>query len=131
VLRYAAIVNDFRVIELAKLLYYEKIPESSLTYLLHNFPLPEGDVPTVVCGISRTESGQVVCDGAVTKVATGLRYQQRVQKYGYEYRGGVEARIEISPEQFVTEPSGTLASLRSRVLASRPSKHSLVWQIAS
>lgn len=129
--RYAAIVNDFRIIELTKLLCYEKIPERSLAYLLHDFPLLEVQVPTVVGGISREEHGQVVCEGAVTKVATGLQYQQRVQKYSYEYRGGVEARIELSPEQFVTEPSGLLAQLRPRVLASRPSKHALVWQIAS
>jgi len=130
VARYAALVNDFRLIELAKLLAYAKVPERHLDYLLHDSPLPEVHVPTVVSGIFREERGQVACEGTITKVATGLHYEQRVHQYSYAYRGGVEARIDLSPEQFVTEPSGPLAQLRSRALASRPSKQALVWRIS-
>lgn len=92
--------NDFRSIALAKLLCYEQVSAHSLTYLLHAFPLADIPVPTVVSGIAREKRGKIVCEGTITKVATGLRSQQQIQQYTYAYHGGVEVRIEFVPEQF-------------------------------
>jgi hypothetical protein len=127
--RYAALVSDFRAIELARVLRYERIPNSNLAYLLGECPMSEVDVPSVVSGIFRDEQGQVVCEGTITRVATGLQHDQRVQRYRYAYRGGVEARIELIPDQFVADASGIFAKLKARVFASRPSKHALTWHI--
>jgi hypothetical protein len=129
--RRARLVGDFRVIELAKVLHYERIPVESLVYLLHHYPLAEVHVPTVVGGIFHDEQGQVVCERTFKKVATGLLYKQRVQRYSYGYCGGVEARGELSTAQFSPDSSGILATLVSRVRAARPADHALVWQIAS
>jgi hypothetical protein len=91
----------------------------------------EVEVPSVVSGIFRDKQGQVVYKGTITRVATGLQFYQRVRRYRYAYRSGVEARIELIPDQYVADASGIFAKLKARVFAPAPSRHAPAWHIDS
>jgi hypothetical protein len=131
--RWASIVQDFRAIEVAQLLRFKHVPIQSLQYFLHDHPLTEVETPTYVGGIRREESGEVVCDSAISerRMVHGISVgsTERVQRYHLTSRGGVEAKVEISEENFEEEHSGALTDLHRRVRASRPSSRALFWSL--
>lgn len=130
---YAQLRQDFRVIEVAQLLRFKRVPAQSLQYFLQDYSLTEVMVPEFVGGIRREEQGEAVCDTEISerqapqgKLISGT---ERVQRYHLTSRGGVEAEVQLAPEHFVEERSGVLADLRRRVRASRPSAQALLWPI--
>jgi hypothetical protein len=110
------------------------IPSLALTYLLEGCELPAEPVPNYAGGIWREEQGEVVCENAIeeSETPTGrlIKSNARSQRYHSRIRGGVEARIELSSEQF-GQGSGDLGLLRQRVMNSRPSPTTLVWEITT
>lgn len=130
---YAQLRQDFRVIEVAQLLRFKRVPAQSLRYFLQDYTLTEVEIPRFVGGIRREERGEVVCDSQIIEkqVLQGklIESTERVKRYHFISRGGVEANIHLAPEHFVEERSGVLADLRRRVRASRPSVRALLWSI--
>lgn len=112
----AQLRNDFRVIELGQLLRFKRVPAQSLRYFLQDYPLAEVPVPAFVGGIRREERGEVVCDSRITERQVPgeklVQSTERVKRYHFTSRGGVEAKVRLSPEQFIQERSGVLADLR-------------------
>lgn len=132
---YAQLRQDFRMIEVAQLLRFKRVPPQSLRYFLQDYPLTEVQTPTFVGGIRREERGEVVCDSEISerRVAQGVSIgsAERVQRYHLTSRGGVEAKVQVAREHFVEERSGTLADLRRRVETSRPAPRTLSWLVAN
>jgi hypothetical protein len=130
---YAQLVQDFRWIELGQLLRVRAVPASSLQYLLQDYPVPEVPVPAFVGGIRREERGEVVCDTQITeqRVHQGTRVAsaEKVARYHYISRGGVEANIRLTPTQFAPERSGVVARLRQHVRAARSTAQTLLWAL--
>jgi hypothetical protein len=131
--RYAALRNDFRVIEVAKLLRFKAVAADHLRYFLQDHELQAVSVPAYVGGIRREERGEATCDATVTEqrmqASKVLHLNERVSRHHYSSRGGVEAKVQLSSEEFVPEHSGRLAQLRARARASRPSADAVVWPI--
>jgi hypothetical protein len=131
---YAHLRNDFRLIEIGKLLSFRQIPAASLRYLLQEYPLTEVPVPAFVGGVRREEQSEVVCETRITEQQErgGKRIEssEQIRRYHLLFQGGVEARIELTQEQFDTERPGVLDYLRQRVRASRPSASVLRWSIS-
>jgi hypothetical protein len=86
-----------------------------------------------VGGIRREERGEVVCENQITErqVSDGklIESTEQVQRYHFTSRGGVEAKVSLTPDHFIEERSGVLTGLRRRVRASRPSARALLWPI--
>jgi hypothetical protein len=130
---YTRLVQDFRCLELGQLLRFREVPAASVAYFLQDYPLTEVTVPAFVGGIRREEHGEVVCDTQITEQrlpqGTHVASTEHIKRYHYVSRGGVEARIRLTPTQFAPERAGALARLRQQVRASRPSARTLWWAI--
>jgi hypothetical protein len=124
--------NDFRILEVGKLIQFVGVTEQGLEYLLRRHVLRSVEVPSVVGGIWRQESGEIVCDHPVTvsRKAGSMLYEGRPLSYKYERRstGGVKAEI-AAPKADVRENPGALATLQKRVVESRPSLTTLNWPV--
>lgn len=127
VARFAQMVHDFRVIELARLMRFCGVGQENLSFLLSNFELKRVEVPTMVGGVQRDEQGKTVCKTTVTQTATEIKYEESSSEYKYEYRGGVEAKVEVA-ESDATHAD--LDPLRHQVLDARPSADAVAWQVA-
>jgi hypothetical protein len=131
---YAQLRNDFRVIEVSQLFRFQHVPAESLRYFLYDYPLADMPVPSFVGGIRREEQSAVVCNNRITEepVSQGVRIAstEQVHRWHFSSRGGVEAAVRLSPDHFVTEQSGTLAALRQRIRAARPSANAILWSVA-
>ena len=127
VARYSQMIHDFRVIEATKLMHFCGIPSEALSFLLHDYTLARVEVPRLVGGVYREEQGKTVCNTTVTQTATAVQYVESSSQYRYEYRGGVEARVELADADITP---GTLDHLRHRVLDARPSSEIVSWGIA-
>ncbi len=57
--QYTQLVQDFRTIEVAQLLWFKRVPAQSLRYFLQDYPLMEVETPAFVGGIRREEQGEV------------------------------------------------------------------------
>ena len=125
--RYAQMVHDFRVIEVARLMRFCGILQESISFLLWNHELKRVAVPTLVGGVQREEQGKTVCQATVTQTATAIQYEASTSQYRYEYRGGVEAKVEVAEAD--VRP-GALDPLRRRVLDAKPSAEAVSWKIA-
>ncbi len=132
---YAQMVGDFRVIEAAKLMEFQRVPAASLHYLLHEHPLTSVSVPRFVGGIRREEQGEVLCSSQIIErpgpKGPLVQTQNRVQRYRHTARGGVEVKITLPSTHFVEERAGVLEPLRRQVRAARPAPRALVWRIVS
>jgi len=127
VARYSQMVHDFRVIEVARLMHFCGISQENISFLLWNYDLKRVEVPSLVGGVQRDEQGRTVCKTTVTQTATVIQYEESSSQYRYEYRGGVEAKVEVADADVT--PSD-LDRLRRRVLDSRPSSGAVSWEIA-
>jgi hypothetical protein len=127
---YQEVRNDFRVIELARLMAYQNVPRERFAYLLEEHIHEQVEVPRYVTGVRRTERSEVTCGGEVDDSGDGLRASSRVVRAQRDYRGGVEARIEISREHVARSATGSLGLLAKRIAASRPSAAAVTWEIA-
>lgn len=127
--RYAALVEDFRVIELAKLMRYAEVPEHRLDFFLWDYTLATVKTPRYVGGVIREEGGMAVCNAAISEQRGAVECRQERRSYRYEYRGGVEARIEMHAANFSMDKPDVLRALRAAVLSSRPSRDSLSWPV--
>jgi hypothetical protein len=125
--RFSRMVSDFRVLEVGKLIRFSGVPEESIAFLLRDFEIASVTVPELVGGVERDEVGHTVCQANVVKTSAGIQYEARVSRCRYEYRGGVEARVEVSEGDLA---QGSLEPLRRRVLQARPSPDSVWWQVA-
>jgi hypothetical protein len=127
------LVQDFRLVELAKLLAFQGIPADSLPYLLHEHALEPADVPEFVGGVRREEAGEIVYENRVTDKPTAggvlLRSRESVRSYRINLRGGIDADARVAPDDFTMATDGRLAFLRRVVRQSRPSKGALVWPV--
>ncbi|MBI4524880.1 MAG: hypothetical protein HY695_13840 [Deltaproteobacteria bacterium] len=130
---YRQLRADFQVIEFGRLFRFKNVPAENLRCLLYDYRLREAEIPSFVGGIRREERGEVVCDTQITerqvqetKVVAG---RERIRRYQFRSRGGVEAKVNMSSDQFVPGDSGMLAELRRRVLSSRPSANAFRWTI--
>jgi hypothetical protein len=124
--RYSQMVHDFRAIELARLMHFCGVQPIDLSFLINEFELARVEVPSLVGGVRRVEEGEAVCNATVTQTAEGTHYVERSNRYRYEYRGGVEAKVEIAEPDF---RAGSLDILRRRIIASRPSPEVVFWRI--
>ena len=120
--RYARLTADFRLVELAKLIHFEKISAENLGYYLEDHPLDKMATPRYVGGIIRSENGEVICDATVVEKMGQIQCKQRTVSYRTEYRGGVEVRIDVAQEDFRPRPSQALSTMRGGILASRPAR---------
>jgi hypothetical protein len=68
-----------------------------------------------------------VCQTKVTQTSNSIQYQAETAEYRYEYRGGVEARVDIADADLTP---ASLGQLRDRIFAARPSTDSVTWAIA-
>ena len=131
---YAHLVSDFRIIEVGKLMHFQRVPATSLGYLLQEHLLITAPVPSFVGGIHRQEQGEVVCASQIVErpgpKGTLLQAQSQVQRYHHTARGGVEAKITLPPEDFAEERGGALESLRRQVRTARPTPRALLWPLA-
>jgi hypothetical protein len=125
--RYARMVAAFRVIELSQILRYIDVPADVFSHFLNAYELSSASVPRYVAGIRREEQGKVFCNASVTADGGTLAYRADEHHHRYEYRGGVEARMEVQAAEFRVARAA-LAAVRRRVLASRPSPHALTWR---
>jgi hypothetical protein len=128
--RYAQLVNDFRLIEIAQLMHFVGVDRSAIEYLLTGRTLAAPDVPTVVAGVRRDEQGEIVCRTVLSQTEDGIHSRQQIQSYRYEYRGGVEAHIKLTRDDFGPGNDCQGVSLRERVLAARPSPEILDWPVS-
>jgi hypothetical protein len=128
---YVELRNQFRLIELAAVLCFKKVPADRFAYLLDEHRLSQAEVPEYIGEIRREERGEVVCETQVATqtTATGrsLKSNSRLQVYHYQSRGGVEAKVQVQSADFARAETGD--ALVKRVLTSRPSEHSLTWTI--
>lgn len=123
---YSCLKNDFRLIELAQLLRFVDAGAGRLTYLLREYPLAVASVTARVRGVRRQESGEATCGGlAAGKEAA----PETVVRYRRDFRGGVEARINVESSDFIQ--SGELKAVRRAVLAARPSGGHSAWAFRS
>jgi hypothetical protein len=122
--RYSGLKNDFRVLEIAKILRLKGASAESLRYLLRDCPLSRVATPTKVGGIRREESGDAVCDARVSVVSgpRGSRTEtsESVVHYRNEFRGGVEASVKVEESDFGRGGASWPARLASAALAARP-----------
>lgn len=130
---YAHLRSDFRVLEAAKLLRFKQVTPDRLRYLLEAHPQRSVTVPTYVGGIRRTEQGEATCEATITERATStstaVGVKERLERYEYRSRGGVEAKLEVVIADFRPERTGHLSKLLAEVRASRPSERAMVWPI--
>jgi hypothetical protein len=103
------------------------VTQENLSFLLSNFELKRVEVPAMVGGVQRDEQGKTVCKTTVTQTATEIKYEESSSEYKYEYRGGVEAKVEVA-ESDATRTD--LDPLRRQVLDARPSPDTVAWQVA-
>lgn len=124
VANYAHLRNDFRLIEAMRLLAYAKVPPDSLNFLLEACPLRHLPVRDRVTGIRRAESGEATCGSSpAASMVAGAGY---IERYRQEFRGGVEAPVEIEAVDFRADRAGELAQLRQRVQRAAQSGKSLL-----
>lgn len=120
---YARLRNDFRMIEVAKVMQFKNVSPEPLRYLLYECALRELPVRTKVGGIRRRENGEATCDAQVAEshAANGESTvtSEHIERYAQEFRGGVEARVDISPLDCREDSSGELERLRQRMRKSR------------
>jgi hypothetical protein len=127
--QYAQLVQDFRLSEIAKLMRFVAVPPRALAYFLEHRRLGRFDVPRLVGGVERDEQGSLICETTVALVPGGVKYIANRREYGYRYRGGVEARIEITAADFSGASPSAPAEIRYRVLAARPAGRTLFWSV--
>lgn len=132
---YAQLRNDFRIIELSKLITMRGLPATSLRYLLAEHALSAVTVPRFVGGVRRAEQGEIVCDSTIIErpgpKGSLVQAQSHVRRYHHTARGGVEVQLTFAPAQFVEERAGVLEPLRRQVRAARPAPRALVWRIVA
>jgi hypothetical protein len=126
---YLELRNDFRIIEVGRLLRFREVPPDGFAYLLADHQYEPVDVPQFVVGIRRSQDATVVCGGTVTVAEGMIRGESHGWSQRLAYRGGVDAGVETPPSQFKLEPAGRFAALREQVLLSRPSPDTLTWSI--
>lgn len=126
---YGELRNDFRVIEVGRLLRFRQAPIETFAYLLQEHDYEPVEVPHFVVGIRRTEQVEVVCGGNVEVTEHAIQSRATVQHRNTSYRGGVDASVETPPTHFADEIAGRFAELRMRIRQSRPSAEALIWSI--
>lgn len=132
--RYSRLRSDFRLVEVARLMRYQKVPVEQLRYLLSEAPLGSVPAPSKVGGIRREESGEAVCDVRMIE-HTGPRgraveMREDVVHYRQEFRGGVDADVKIEATDFGRTRDTSLAQLAGRVMRSRP-QAAAAWGVPS
>ena len=120
---YVHLRNDFRLVELAKLMRFKQASESSLDYLLRGCPLAVVDVPSAFGGVRRDESGEAVCESVVSR-SRGV--SEKLSRYRREFRGGVEVLVELSSTDFAPKPAAS--AVAARVMRSRPRGGVAAWE---
>ncbi len=113
----AELRQSFRVIEIANLIHRLDPAGTSVGLLLSLLPLSRYAVPTEVPGVSRTKTETTQC--GVQEGANGEKIIS-IGKSTQEYRGGVEARVDLNGASFSGDSSAELPSVRSSLLNSRP-----------
>jgi hypothetical protein len=126
--QYVMLRNDFRLIEVAKLIRFKQVRETALLYFLQESPLSIVDIPHQVRGVRRTDSSDATWD-----MRLDLNAENRVinRKSSQSYRGGVEVDIPIEPIAFVSEAQSRLEEIRQRIRKSRPSGDTVTWEIGA
>jgi hypothetical protein len=81
----------------------------------------------VVGGVQRDEQGRTVCKTTVTQTGTAIQYEESSSQYRHEYRGGVEAKVELADADITPRD---LDRLKRRILDSRPSSDAVSREIA-
>lgn len=115
-----ALRQAFRTIELGKLILRNPASRANTAYLTGEYSLPAAAVPKEVEGVFRRTEEMIDC---------GTASQYRSATVHREYRGGVEAAIELRNRDFGKDERGYLATLRNRTLGFRPTADALVWSI--
>lgn len=129
---YVQLKSDFRLLELAQILHYKRVPPEELEYLLHHHEVPSESVPLYVGEIRRKERGEVVCESRVWQESSGLstlHRSERTEEYEQVSRGGVWAEVPVSPSDFGAESLEVLKEVRERAMASRPPTDDFIWVI--
>jgi hypothetical protein len=125
---YLELINDFRLIELGQLCRVREIPPATFAYLLREHVVQPVEIPSMVVGISRSDTTTVVCSGKVeitNGTATGHIESRRLER---RYRGGVDAGVEV-PAAAVEKQPGRFAGLSRRVTDARPAPTALTWRV--
>lgn len=127
--RYMELVNDFRIIEVARLMRFVEIEDARLKYFLEEHRLDSIDVPQVLPGVEREEHGSATCEATSKRVAQGVEFSQRTENYQHTYRGGVEARVVVDGPAFAPKESCDLIGVRDSIMAARPNIRSVSWTV--
>jgi len=123
---YSHLRNDFRLIEVARLIQFTRVPENTLDCLLHSLAIQRLPVRTRVKGICRRETGEVFCGGSSSE--NGRVVRERIDQYRREFRGGVEGAVKVDSSDFGDDAGHKLAHTRQVVLACRPDSGA-VWPV--
>jgi hypothetical protein len=131
---YQALRNDFRLIELARLVRLRDVPAPALDYLLHEHPLARVETPSYVAQVRREDTVRAICGGTVTEERRNgtvrVRLVEAEHTHGLRFVGGVEAAVEVRHTDVAPPGDSRLASLATRVRRSRPAARTLFWEIA-
>jgi len=130
---YIQLRNDFRLIELARIIRYKQVPAEELGYLLRDHPIPAENVPSYVGEIRREERGEVVCESHVAQQDAGshqaLVHSVQTQQYHHRSRGGVSAAVPVQHPDFNADVLPVLEHVQRRVRDSRPAASEFFWEI--
>lgn len=130
---YASLQRDFRVIESAKLLRVLDDSVQRLEYLLSQHQLATAPVPRFVTGIRRVEQIDVDCEGELTESEEGgrriVQSRRATRRHRYQFEGGVTCAVDLPSALPAAPVSAATANLRRRIVAARPSEHTVAWQV--
>lgn len=131
--QHAALRNDFRLIEAAKLAPLMGVEAGSLGYYLSEYAVRKANVPAVVGGLWREESAEFSCENQVEAMqeADGVSYRSRadVRRSHVRVVGGVEARVPLAARD-VRPAANELSEVMRRVRAARPGADAAIWDVA-
>lgn len=125
---YIELRNDYRVIEVGRILRVKSAPDALLGYLLHEHRHETIFVPELVVGVKRTDRVTAVCGGNVEATPRSITATSNVRQIEKSYRGGVDAGVRVDPASFSTAPS-RFDSLRQQVARARPTDDALAWEL--
>ena len=128
---YLALQNDFRTIEVGRLIRFMNVPVESFSYLLMEHQHEPVEVPRFVTGIRREDRIELVCGGTVTIEEGIISARSEMQKSRSTYRAGVDAGVEVLPVHFTEASPDVFQDLRRAVTESRPDPEELLWTIPS
>jgi hypothetical protein len=128
---YAHLRNDFRLIEVARVMRFREVDPESIRYLLESCPMRQMPAVSQVSGVRREMTEEFTCAGPAGRGADGVQgipSVQYVERSHRDFRGGVEGRVEVAARDFVEGGREPWVGIRRRLRAARP-LGAVAWRI--